>query len=362
MTKATIMAEECATDITIEIFNHCDGSCTGCLLSITERRASTPVMALGDFEQALDQLCAWGQSQGRLYRPVLVFGDFPWLPLTTQQDFYQAIQRRGMPFGVTMTLVDTARADHYRQSIDAIRAADPGAVFDITVDPVRLARQDDYTALIREAALAAPHLHLQILLSETVMHDYAPESLAALCRERIGDFPLSLGFTPSLKNLERRNYRYDVGDAGDYANRFYQSSPVLAAHFAAEIGRFDGVGSYDDFVRQTFHIGPDLAVYPVAYTIWGDVILDGRNGGTALGNMTRQPLGDILAAPNLQRQAVHNNLWMEKGDFGCQDCDFNRHCRFHGIGAVRKLYRDHEGRIGTCYGPRSQVPAARAAE
>jgi hypothetical protein len=354
--KNKIPDEECATDITIEVFNHCDGSCTGCLLSTLERRAAGPVISIGDFHQALDRLVAWGTAQHRLYRPVLVFGDFPWLPLETQQQFYQALRDRQLPFGVTMTLVDTTKTDHYRHSIDMIRANDIGAVFDITVDPVRLERMADYSALVRMAADAAPHLHLQILLSETVMNDYSPENLAALCRDHLGDRAISLGFTPSLKNLERRNYRYAVSDAGDYAHRFYRTSPVLTEHFTNEIGRFDGIGGYDDFMRQTFHIGPNLAVYPVAYTIWGDVILDSRNGGSPLGNLNQSALSDILTATDLQRQAIHNNMWMERGDFGCQQCDQFDHCRFHGIGAVRKLYRDHEQRIGTCYGPRNQAP------
>lgn len=347
-----VLAEERATDITIEIFNHCDGSCTGCLLTIAERRASTPVMTIADFGNVLDQLMAWGQQHQRLYRPVLTFGDFPWMAHDVQQQFYSALRERELPFGVTMTMVDTFKADHYRHAWDMIRAADPGAVFDITVDPVRLQRQDDYAALITDAAHAAPHLHLQILLSETVMTEFAPESLAKLIQDRMGDWPVSLGFTPSLNNLERRNYRYDVQDAGDYARRFYQSGTVLQAHFDAEISRFDGIGSFDDFMRQTFHIGPKLDVYAVAYTIWGDVILDLRNGGVALGNLKQQSLAEILAAPAIQRMNVHNNLWMDKGDFGCNVCDFHDHCRFHGIGAVRKHYRDHELRTGSCYGPR----------
>lgn len=346
------LAEDRATDITIEVFNHCDGSCTGCVLSIAERRASSPVMTPTQFGHALDRLMMWGESQGRLYRPVLVFGDFPWLPLETQQDFYQALRARNLPFGVTMTLVDTGRADHYHRALEHICAADPGAVFDITVDPVRLERQDDYAALIQHAAGIAPHLHLQILLSEAVLEGYSPEQLSALCRDRIGDFALSLGFTPTLQNLSRRNYRYAITSASSYATRFYQTTATLRAHFDAELSRFDGIGSYDDFVRQTFHIGPDLSVYAVAYTIWGDVIMDARNGGQALGNLADTPLEQILTAPNLQRQTIHNNIWMEKGDFGCATCDFMPHCQFHGIGAVRKLYRDYEQRTGSCYGPR----------
>jgi len=346
------LAEERATDITIEIFNHCDGSCTGCVLSIAERRASSPVMTPEQFAKALDRLTEWGDAEERLYRPVLVFGDFPWLPLETQQHFYQALKERNLPFGVTMTLVDTARSDHYHRALEHICAADPGAVFDITVDPVRLERQDDYAALIRSAAQTAPHLHLQILLSEAVLEGYSPESLSDLCRDRIGDFPLSLGFTPTLQNLSRRNYRYAITSASDYATRFYQTTAALRAHFEAEINRFDGIGSYSDFVRQTFHIGPGLDIFAVAYTIWGDVIMDARNGGQPLGNIANQPLAQILAAPALQRQTIHNNIWMEKGDFGCATCDFMPHCQFHGIGAVRKLYRDYEQRTGSCYGPR----------
>jgi len=354
-----------ATDITLEVFNHCDGSCTGCMLSTTERRDAMPVMALSGFRRALDAVSAWGKAKGLQYRPVLLFGDLPWLPLDIQRNYYAAVAERGLKLGVTMTLVDDARTEHYRQALALILEADPVAVFDITVDPVRLERQPAYEARLREAIAVAPHLHLQVLLSEAVLTHYAPEALAELLEERLGPQSVSLGFTPTLENLERRNYRYEVGSAAGYARRFYRHTEAGRAHLARELERYEASGEHLEFLGQTFHIGPDLSVYPVAYTIWGDVILDARNGGKALGRIeVEQGLEPLLTGMAAQRQSIVSATGMSRGGFGCDECDYRASCQFNGIGAARRLYRDFETRTGSCYGPREVdgVLAGMAAE
>ena len=84
-----------ATDITLEVFNYCQGTCTGCMLTTTERRDAMPVMALSRFKQALGALKDWGAERGIEYRPVLLFGDLPWLPLNIQENYYQAVADQG---------------------------------------------------------------------------------------------------------------------------------------------------------------------------------------------------------------------------------------------------------------------------
>lgn len=343
--------DHAATDVTVEVFNHCAGTCTGCLLSAVERKAVMPVLQPGDFAAALDALLAHGAGTGRRYRPVMVFGDVPWLPLDTQRRYYDLLAERGMPFGATMTLVEEDRLGTYRRGMEAIVAADPHAVFDITVDPVRLERDQGYRERLAEAMAAAPHLHLQALLSEAVLGRWSPEAMADLLSGHLGGRPVALGFTPALARLDRANYGYEVASASAFAARFYRHTKEGRALLKAEVARFAAVGSYADFLRQTFHVGAGLKIYPVSYTVFGDIILDGRNLGQALGSLRDQPLADILAGPAARRLSALNGAWLGRGPFGCDDCRFRQACEFNGVGITRKLYADHEFRVGSCYGP-----------
>lgn len=340
------------TDITIEIFNHCAGSCTGCLLSTLERKGFTPLISIQQFEKAIDALVEWGERQNLIYRPLMVFGDIPWLPIHQQDMFYRAISSRGLPLGLTMTLVEEDKEDHYKKSLDLILSHNPDVIFDITVDPVRLERKKDYADRIRYAIEKAPGVHLQTLLSEVILDKYSPEELAKYLDQELNGRSVSLGFTPSLTNLSKNNYKYDVSSAGDYAIRFYQASEKGKQHLKREVRRFEAHGNNSEFLTQTFHINPKMDVYPVSYTIWGDVILDPRNGGKPLGNLSKNHLSEILDGPQIFRQSIINSTWMMKGDFGCDNCDFYESCKFNGIGTVRNLYQNHENRTGTCYGPK----------
>lgn len=338
-------------DVTLEVFNHCAGTCTGCMLSTLERRAVQPVMALDAFRQACAALAEHGAAIGTRYRAILAFGDVPWLPHDVQAAYFAAAADAGLGLAATMTLVEADRRQHYATALELLRDHDAEAVFDITVDPVRLERSPDYAERMRHAIGRAPELHLQVLLSEVVLDRYSPERLVALVDETLGPQPVALGFTPTLANLERRHYRYSVTSATDYARRFYSASAPGRRHLAAELERFRAAGDYTRFTRATFHIGADLSIFPVAYTMFGDVIMDARNEGRPLGSIASQPLETIVGGPVVQRLSAQNAAWMQRGSFGCGSCEHLDACAFNGIGLARKLYRDHESKVGSCYGP-----------
>lgn len=340
-----------ATDVTIEVFNRCAGTCTGCLLGVAERRDERPVMPIHELRDAARAVAGLGRANGHDYRAVLVFGDVPSMPLALQRRYYEACADEGLALGVTMTLVDRDRDEHYAGALRSILDVDGRAVFDITVDPVRIERDGGYASRIARAADLAPQLHLQSLLSEAVMATWSPEALAELFERHLPGRSLSLGFTPSLANLDRRNYAYDVRSAADYAARFYAASGTGRAHLEREIARFGASGRYADFASQTFHVAPGGLIHAVAYTIFGDVILDGRNLARPLGRLSESELPAILAGRIARRLDAMNEAWIDAGEFGCSSCGHREACAFSGIGLARMTYRGHEGRIGSCYGP-----------
>jgi len=345
------------TDITVEVFNRCAGSCTGCLLSVAERRDERPVMPIHELAAVAEGIAAYGCEKGLRYRAVLVFGDLPSMPISLQRRYYEACVSAGLGLGVTMTLVDDGREEAYRDSLRLILETDPAAIFDITIDPVRLEREEGYSRRVAAAANMT-HVHLQMLLSEAVMQRWSPEALAALASRHLSGKPISLGFTPSLSNLERRNYAYDVTSAAHYAARFYNHTPEGRDHFTRELERFRSAGSYGDFVGQTFHVSPGGFIHAVAYTIFGDVILDGRNLGKPLGTMLKEDLGSILSGRVSRRLSAMNEAWIGVGEFGCDTCVHLPSCTFSGVGLTRMIYRGHESKIGSCYGPASISAAA----
>lgn len=341
-----------ATDVTIEAFNHCDGTCTGCLLDPVERKATFPNMSPETFESVASEIADHGAAKGREYRTVFVFGDVPWLPLSVQEKYWRTAAKHGLKLGATMTLTDPSAGERYRKSWDLMKEYDAQAVFDITVDPIRLSRNPDYAESIRAAAAAAPHLHLAALLSEAVFEAFSPEALAALFAGEMPGQPLSLGFTPSLANLSKANYRYDVASAADYARRFHSSDSIQGAHLADELERFVGAGSYSGFLDQTFHVGPKGEIVPTAYTLFGDIFLDPRNGGKPIGKLGEgRTLTEILGGADAKRLDAQNQAGMLAGGWRCPECPWFESCTMHGVGLARRLYRDHENRTGSCYGP-----------
>lgn len=346
------------TDITVEVFNHCMGSCTGCLLSVQERRSVSPVMQPYAFAAAMRAVADYGMRTGITYRPVIVYGDIPWLPISMQRKYYEAARDAGLPLGVTMTLVEEEKSDNYWRGLEAFLENGIEPVFDVTVDPIRLFKDERYQERLLKAAGMAPELHLQMLLSEAVLTRNEPEELAGRMRDALGGRPISLGFTPALTRIEGVNFQYEVGGAAAWARRFYNATHEGARLLDAEFLRFRGGSDYADFMAQTFHVGPDLSIWPTGYTIFGDVIMDERNGGTALGNIKDARLGDILTGREARRLAAIARAGMSIGEFGCDACPHMETCTFHGVGAVRRVYRDYEHRMGSCHGPVALMEAA----
>lgn len=347
-----------ATDISIEVFNHCSGSCTGCMLSVVERKVLAPVMQPFMFTKAMQIIADYGDRTGVEYRPVLVYGDIPWLPVNVQKTYYKAARDAGLPIGLTMTLVEDEKVDNYRRGIDAVLDSGVDPVFDITVDPIRLFKDEGYHQRILMGARAAPELHLQMLLSEAVLTRSTPEELALKVSDALEKRPISLGFTPALSRMQGVNFQYEVGGAASWARRFYHATPEGRRLLKAELERYDVGRHYQDFLRQTFHVGPNLSVWSTGYTLFGDVIMDERNGGQALGKLDEEDLYDILRGRVARRLAMQGEAGMSEGDFDCHNCKFVSACTFHGIGAVRRLYRGHESRTGSCHGPITFTEAA----
>ena len=345
------MRAEGVTDVTVEVFNHCGGSCTGCLLNSQERKATVPVMGVADFASAMEALARYGEERSLVYRPVLVFGDVPWLPADMQKRYYGAAAERGLRIGATMTLVEPDRRGTYEKGLRALLDADPEAVFDITVDPIRLARDPGYAERLRMAVEMAPELHLATLLSEAILTRQTPEGLASSLSDALGRRAVSLGFTPSVARLEGANYGYSVATAAGFTAAFYSATPEGREFLADEADRFRASGAYGEFLKQTFHIAGGLEIFPVAYTAFGDVILDGRNGGEALGSLRREGLSEVLSGRAARRLSAQANAGMDLGNFGCRNCQHEAACTFNGVGAARRLYREFEFRAGACYGP-----------
>jgi hypothetical protein len=109
-------------------------------------------------------------------------------------------------------------------------------------------------------------------------------------------------------------------------------------------------------MKQTFHVGAGLDVFPTAYTVFGDVVLDRRNRHEPLGSLKTDDLSAILDGRIARRLAAKAAAGIHSGDFGCGGCPHLESCVFNGIGAVRNLYGEFEFRAGACYGPASLEP------
>lgn len=349
------MQEERDTDLTIELFNFCRGTCTGCMLSAQERRESNPSLGINDFTLAMQRLRTYAQAKDLKFRAVLTFGDVIWMPLGTLEKYLSAAADHGIRLGSTMTLVDD-REEHYQKAIELLKRYDSSCVFDITIDPVRLERNSRYRERIKSAIQSAPHCHTQVLLSEAVIQNYQPEALSNLIVESTGGTSAILGFAASLSNISHRNYRYNIKSAAEYAQKYYNGTPQSQKLMQADILRFhhDSNGSYSDFLRQTLHIGNDLNIYPNAYTIFGDVIFDQRNASRAIANIRNLELEEALSSVRLMSMSAINGTQMSTDKtFGCSGCEFLNACTYNGVGMARKIYSDFEIKAGACYGPKT---------
>lgn len=346
------MFEPAEMEVTIEVCNYCSGTCTGCMLSVLERKANVPMLSADDLALAMDRVAEHREKLDlEDMRVIMGFGDVIALPLETQEVYYGIARARGLPIAATMTFVDDGRENHYRRSLDLLLKMDETAIFDITVDPVRLERNSAYSERLRAAYPMPRDCHVQMLLSEAVIDRYTPEQLAGLWHEVFGDQPVVLAFTPTLSNIDRKNYRYAVTSASDYANRFYGALPGANKQNDFDLARFNATGSFTDFLWQRCHIGPHLDVFPVSYTAFGEVNLDTRNRAVALGNLRNHTLSELLNSVAVMRLAALNSAWMERGEFGCAECRHRIGCEYNGVGLVRRLYKNHEMKTGSCYGP-----------
>lgn len=342
------------SDISVEIFNSCEGSCTGCMLSTSERRDKSLVIRPDEFRLLADELVNYTKTAGltEKFRPVFSFGDVPLLDVDLQKQFYDACKDAGLPFSLTVTLASEGVESQYADSIALLKQYEHVLV-DLTFDPFRFRSQKGYGDRIR-ALLAEKTLgrHVQVLLSDAILSKISPEDLAKMCSD-IEEIPqVSLGFTPTQANLLRAQYRFEIGEAIVFAQRFYEASPVLKAHHAKEMERFKGMsGSFSGFVGHHFHIGKNLGVYPVSFTPYGDLILFERNGFHLLGSLHDAPLGNILNSPIVKRLSVINAAALSASRHDCENCSWFDACNYGGVGLARRLFDHHESKIGPCYGP-----------
>lgn len=342
-----------AWDVTIEVMNQCAGSCTGCALTLEERRQASPVISLAEFGIAMERLARHGSKNGMLFRPVLVFGDIPLMPYPMLKGYLDTCVRNELPVGLTLTLASEGQDDHYDESLEMI-LSNGDVVLDLTIDPFRLAAKEGYARRVSNVLASNDHNHVQVLLSEVMLNRVIPEDLAARLESIIGEHPVSIVFTPTQANLLRRQYQFDVRDAVRFALSFYATRPWHQAHYIREMKRMTcAQGDYASFVGQAFHIGRGLDLYASIFTPFGDLILDGRNGMGPVGNLCDDSLEEILKSPKLLAMQARNAGWLRHDVYGCGTCEHYEVCGFHGVGLANKLYSGHDSKVGTCYGPRA---------
>jgi hypothetical protein len=365
------------TDITFELFNYCNGSCTGCALSSKERKVFELFSSLDDIFKALKKIKDYSNETQLNHRVIFSFGDVPKLDWEIQHSIYNKCLELDLAFGLTLTLVDETfdyisvlhniyslfSQSQYRNN----KNNQESVILDLTIDPVRIKNllfTKNYCNNIKSAIKINPGIHLQVLLSSYVMSHFTPEKLYQTLCLAIEDKPILLGFSPTLENLEeKQRYHYQIENAFDYAKVFYHVNNIQKEFLKEELKRFktndlENINqtytnnhNYFEFAKQTYHINHRLELFPVSYTIYGDIIRDERNNLKALGNILTKNISDILNEHALTKLNLKNMLAMENSSFGCEQCIYFDSCSFNGIGLVRNLYRHFEEKVGNCYGP-----------
>lgn len=364
------------TDITFELFNYCNGSCTGCALSSKERKIFDLFTSLDSIFLALEKIKTYSLHTQLNHRVIFSFGDVPKLEWDIQKKLYQKCLSLDLPFGLTLTLVD----EHfnylstieniynlfndtlYQKNLNQIDSL----ILDLTIDPVRIKNllfSKKYCENIQTMIEINPHMHLQVLLSNYVMSHFSPEKLYDTVKLATKNKPILLSFSPTLENLEEKvRYNYNINNAFDYAKEFYSINDIQKQFLKEELSRFIAYDysfsnskemkqGYFEFSKQTFHINHKLDVFPVSYTIYGDIIRDNRNNLKPLGSLLTQNLEHILNDKSLIKLNIKNSLSMENSPFQCEKCPYFDSCSFNGIGLVRNLYKEFEAKVGNCYGP-----------
>lgn len=342
------------THISIELFNGCEGTCHGCMLTPTERSISELKYNLAEMEFILDRLKEYGETKGVVFRPVYSFGDFFSLPILSQESFLNIAEKKFGKFAMTTTLVDPSLNTHYQTSLELLSQYQD-VIIDVTVDPFRAMSDELYLSRIRNVVNSGKGFHLQILASHALMLKHGPEYLAEFCSKKIGTNKMFIAFTPTIDNLKFKQYCYDVSNALEYADIFYKA---LSSDFLeSEIARFtdhDDNSGFADFNQTSFFIGTGFSVFLMSTTMYGDVLFDRRNGSNGIGNLKNSELIDILHPLNqkiLMAEAVNSSAMMS-GGFDCMSCKYYRSCLFNGVGLARRHYKDFEAKVNGCYGPK----------
>jgi hypothetical protein len=342
-----------ATDVSFELFNYCNGSCTGCMLSSLDRKYELAT-SLEDISVALRKLDAYGKKHNVTYRPVFSFGDTFKLKEETLFGVFNICKELDMPFGTTVTCVDVDFADKYTEIAKRIRDNYDVSIIDITIDPFRLKnlnKREQYIKNLLNVMNNSQKLHLQVLLSEAVMNKFTPKDLYE-CLAILGDkYTFFLAFSPTKENLNQIGFKYEVTNAYKYVNDFYSVNETMAKFRKQELKRFDNQGKYSDFAKHVFHIDHSFNVYPVNYSVFGDVIRDKRNKLDSLGNLLQDDLENIVTPLKLKKLDILNDLSMDDSPYNCTDCDWFEACTYSGIGLIREVYKEYEFRVGHCYGP-----------
>lgn len=329
------------------------------MLSLSERQVMRPGYSPNEFKKILNQLMKYGVEKDLHFRPVLVFGDLMALPYNELESYFLLFDDVQMAFALTMTLANDSLHDHYKESLCHLMQRKNRPLIDITIDPIRLENNVNYAERLRWVIQnGMDNLHLQSLLSSSVIAKYSPKNLSDLLIKQLGEtIYVSLGFMPTLKNLEKPRYGYEVTTAAEYAQSFYQQTALGQQHLINEINRFTAVEDDDccSFMSQAFHVGQHFNVFPVSYTIYGDLVFDHRNKQPSLGDLQTNSFSEILQPKQLQKHKMLNHSGLLSGKFGCHDCDYLKQCSYHGVGLARRIYQGQEQRLGGCYGVKSFV-------
>lgn len=346
--------EDRYTDITFELFNYCNGSCTGCMLSQKDREVELS-QSIENIKATLFKLNDYGLKNNIYYRPVFSFGDtFKYEEKSLFSLFDYCIELK-MSFGATVTCVDDKFSENYLLIAKKINEQYSNNVIDITIDPFRLKSpfyKENYIKNLRNVINNSKKLHLQVLLSDAVLNKFTPKELYDLLKEISTDHPFFLAFSPTLENLEKNQYKYNIVNAYQYAKDFYQINDLLLNFYNNEMNRFKNTGKYSDFAKIVFHISNNFDLYPVNYSIFGDIIRDERNKNKKLGNLLINSFEEILSKKELIKLDIKNEMEMDGGVFDCNNCEWLESCTYSGIGLIRSIYKEYEFRVGHCYGPK----------
>ena len=242
MSKLDPLTKTKISDVTIELFNYCEGSCPGCMLSTEERKKDhLPIENLEGVIRALKQLAEYGPTQGVKFRPVFVFGDVPKADPKKLFKLFDTCQELELPFGMTATGTAQPFKEKYQALITQFNAYPLNTVIDVTIDPFRLIHPDwskEYQENLEILMAKSKELHVQVLGSQALFKQFSPQTLAQTLKKAIGKTPVFIAFTPTQENLKTKPFQYQVGQAYEYVSAFYQQSEELKQFWAAEENRF----------------------------------------------------------------------------------------------------------------------------